>query len=130
MAAGLYDITIEQGADFNLSFVWKQKDGTPHNLTGCHARMQIRESVAAKAKIFDLSTDNGKISFTIPTAGVVSVNIPATLSASVTVAQTKLVWKSEKQGVVFAYDLEIVQSDGVVRRLLQGSAFFVPEVTR
>ena len=42
--AAVYDITIEQGATFRLSLVWKDSSNVPVNLTGYTARMQVRRS--------------------------------------------------------------------------------------
>ena len=48
MAAGLYDITIEQGATFQMNLTWKDSTGSPVNITGYTARMQVRENYEAE----------------------------------------------------------------------------------
>ncbi|MDI9934697.1 hypothetical protein QM806_04410 [Rhodococcus sp. IEGM 1351] len=39
-----YHFTIEQGATFRTSFVWKDSDGNPIDLTGVTPKMQIRKT--------------------------------------------------------------------------------------
>ena len=129
MAAGLYDITIEQGADWNLSMTWRDATGQPVNLAGYTARMQVRETWASKAKVFDLSTENGLITLG-ESVGVVAMKIPAAVSAAVVVPPAKVSWVEGKQAQQMVFDVELVNQDGAVTRLLQGSALFVPEVTR
>ncbi len=129
MAAGLYDILIEQGADWNLTLTWRDTLGNPMNLAGYTARMQVRETWASKAKVFDLTTENGLITLG-ENNGVVAMRIPAALSAAVTVSPAKVSWAEGKQAQQMVFDVELIHTDGTVTRLLQGSALFVPEVTR
>lgn len=129
MSAGIYNITIEQGADWRLLFVWKDQAGNPHNLTGWTARMQVRETVDSKTALFDLTTENGQIAIGNEN-GTVEIKIPAAMSQEVKANPKNLVWQDGKQGVSFSYDLELIDTQGIVTRLLQGAAFFVPEVTR
>lgn len=129
MAAGIYDIVIEQGADWELVFVWKDGDATPYDLSGWAAQMQVRKDYASKAKVFDLTTENSRIVLNFQ-PGQVAITIPAELSRLVTVSSADLAWKDGKRGVAFEYDLELTNADGKTKRLLQGAAFFIPEVTR
>lgn len=129
MSAGIYNVTIEQGADWRLLFVWKDNTGEPHDLSGWTGRMQVRETLAGKSALLNLTTENGQI--TLGGAdGTVEVTIPAAMSQEVKPNLSKLSWQDGKQGVSFAYDLELIDPAGKVTRLLQGAAFFVPEVTR
>ena len=117
MPARQLDITIEQGTTFVLNAVWKDSTGTPVDLTGYTAKMQARWTYAdANALVTFTTADNtitlGGINGTITVTGM------ATLPG-VTKPRT---------GV---YDLELTQtSTGKVTRLLQGSAFISPEVTK
>ena len=46
MSAGKFDITIEEGTDFNLKLDYKDSnDATIDLSSGYNARMQIRESI-------------------------------------------------------------------------------------
>lgn len=117
MPALRLDITIEQGADFDLVVNVVDdvfdSDGnvtgeTPSDLTGWTARMQARERVDSTTTLFDIT----------PTvaSSAVTIHIGATATAAYD-------WLS---GV---YDLEI--TDGtVVRRLLRGNVTVNREVTR
>ena len=114
MTAGVYDITIEQGATFTLSATWKDSAGAPVNLTGYSARMQVRSNYESEEVLVSL------VSPTNITLGGALGTILATISATDT---QKL---SIQEGV---YDLELELS-GVVTRLLQGRATISREVTR
>lgn len=129
MAAGLYDITIEQGADWRLVMTWKSPTGEPMNLTGYTARMQVRESWATKAKVFELTTENGRIDLD-PSNGCVSLHLSAGDTAAVQINPTKTAWIDGKQGQQLVFDLEMIDAAGVVTRLIQGAVLFIPEVTR
>ena len=129
MAAGLYDILIEQGADWNLTLTWRDELGNPMNLAGYTARMQVRETFASKVKVFDLTTENGLITLDPPN-GLVSLRIPAAVSAAVPVIPAKTAWVDGKLAQQLVFDMEMIDGQGGVTRLLQGSALFVPEVTR
>lgn len=114
MTAGIYDITIEQGATFTLSATWKDSAGVPVNLTGYSARMQVRSTYENEDVLVSLTSP------TNITLGGALGTILATISATDT---QKL---SIQEGV---YDLELELS-GVVTRLLQGRATISREVTR
>jgi hypothetical protein len=114
--AGEYDLEILQGETYTKQFVWKDSAGTEVNLTGYTARMQVRQSKASDTVLLELTTANGRIAL-----GGAAGTIDLTLSATVTAAIT---WK---RGL---YDLELVASNGVVRRLLEGEVTVSKEVTR
>ena len=115
MAAGQYNINIEQGSTLDIPVVWKSSDGVPINLTGYTARMQIRRTKADPSILYELTTENGRLSIDGP-QGKVTIRIPAADSAGFT-------WR---RGV---YDLEMVSGDAVTR-LLEGAVTVSPEVTR
>jgi hypothetical protein len=116
MAAGTYNITIEQGATFTLPLTYKDADDDPVPLTDALARMQIRQKVTSTDTIVDLDSDTlGGITISDP--GGITVVISDEVTAAITI----------KTGV---YDLEIEWVDGTVTRLLQGTVTVSPEVTR
>ncbi|QTI81484.1 hypothetical protein IAI58_19270 (plasmid) [Roseomonas marmotae] len=129
MAAGLYDIIIEQGADWRLAAEWRDKHDDAVNLSGCTARMQIRENYSAKGAVLELSTDNGLITLE-GASGIFRVRVPATMTEGLRAPATKLTWMDGKLIWRLVYDLEIVDDQGAVTRLMQGACLFVPEVTR
>lgn len=116
MPASLYDLSIEQGATWVLSLVWRDSDEEPIDLTGYSARMQVRPSVGSDEVLLNLSTEGGQITLG-GAAGTIVIEVDAETTAAV-------------QGRRGAYDLELESSDGTVTRLLRGSVAISPEVTR
>ena len=115
MTAGIYDITIEQGATFQMSLTWNDNTGSPINLSGYSARMQVRTSYEAEETLVSLTSLGGDI-----VLGGALGTIAITIAASVT--ETLQI----DEGV---YDLELVNGL-TVTRLLQGKATVSREVTR
>lgn len=116
MAAGVYDITVEQGATFRLSVTWKDSTDTPINLTGYSARMQIRETYESEETIASFTSTGGSIVLG-GALGTIVVTGAATDTAQIPMTPA-------------VYDLELEASNGVVTRLLQGAANITREVTR
>lgn len=116
MPAGLYDLLIEQGATFVKDIVWKDGYGVAVDVVGYTARMQIRPHTSSDTVMLSATTENGYIVIG-PEAGTIHISIPATVTAALT----------QSRGV---YDLEMVDPDGVVTRLLQGGVAISKEVTR
>lgn len=114
------NLQVEQGATFNPIWTWKsgatEASATPVDLTGCTARMQIREDEDDSTVLYELTTENSKIVLG-DAAGTIEVIISDEDSAAFT-------WDS---GV---YDLEIEFVDGTVRRWSKGSVIVLPNVTR
>jgi len=117
MALGnTFDITINQGATFELTLTWEDSSGTAINLTGYQARMQVRETYSSSSTIVNITQASG---ITLGgAAGTVAILISATDTAALT---------APFSGV---YDLELVSGAGVVTRVIQGAATVTPEVTR
>lgn len=114
MLAGLLDIEIEQGATFNLEFLYQDDSGTPINLTGMTARMQLRRQYNSPDPLIILTTENGRITIT-PLLGKINLIINASDTEDLT-----------GSGV---YDLEIVNGS-VVNRILEGSFKVCLEATK
>lgn len=115
MAAGIYDITVEQGATFTLSATWKDSTGALVNLTGYSARMQIRETYESEDIILSFTSTGGSIVLG-GALGTIVVTGAATDTAKIPMTPA-------------VYDLEL-ENAGVVTRLLQGKATITQEVTR
>lgn len=115
MAAGIYNITIEQGATFDRIFTVTLPNGSPANYTGYTARMQIRRDLDDDAVALELTDANGRIELG-GTLGTVRLLISAADTATLT-----------RNGV---YDLELIDSGGEVDRLLKGIVTLDREVTR
>lgn len=114
MLAGLFDIEIEQGATFDIAFLYEDGDGNPIDLTGMTARMQLRRQFNSPDSLLDLTTENGRISIEGLT-GTITLYVSATDTALLT-----------GSGV---YDLELVNGSAV-NRILNGSYNICSEVTK
>lgn len=113
MVATVWKITIEQGATWRTSLTLTERD-----LTGCTARMHIRERIESPSPVIALTSDEDDgITITPGPPGVITVVIPAETT-------TAIDWR---YGV---YDLELISPDGTVERLLKGDVLVDPEVTR
>lgn len=115
MSAGQYDITIEQGATWQRNIVWKDSTGTPIDITGYSARMQIRTRKSSTSTL--LSIDQDDYISVGTTDGLLEISIPASVTAAL-----------DFRGAV--YDIEIESPSGTVYRLLEGTAELSKEVTR
>ena len=114
------DLTFYQGQTLGKKFKWRigksVDDSVPVDLTGCAARLQVRERVASETVLLSLTTENG---------GIVLGGADGTITMHMSAADTAAIeWR---RGV---YDLEIEFPDGTVIRRLQGRATVSPEVTR
>jgi hypothetical protein len=117
--AGKFDLIIQQGATFDLEMTLKQENGNPINLTGYEARMQIRTRHSAQTAMLEITTDeDGGITFPDPATGKIVIEIPAETTAEL---------KAIKAAV---YDLELIEPQGKVRRVVEGTVTITPEVTR
>lgn len=116
MSAGSYNLLIEAGATFNLTVTYTDSGGTPIDLTGYTARMQIRANPADPGSTFELNTTNGRIVITGPT-GLLTLLISAADTGALTLTT----------GV---YDLIVTSAGGVVSRLLQGDVTVDAAVTK
>jgi ABC-type nickel/cobalt efflux system permease component RcnA len=110
-----YNVTIDQGATWYLNVEYDNPNGTPVNLTGYTAALQLRSLPESATAVLSLSTGSG-ITITGAT-GLVAISATAT--------QTRAI----DEGTYY-YDLEITSAAGVVTRLVQGQAVVTPEVTR
>jgi len=113
---GRYDITLYQGATFATTLTWKDSSDSVKDLTGYTARMQARHVVDAVSPFINLTTENG---------GITLGGTQGTVSLLMSAAQTSAI--THHAGV---YDLELMDADGVVCRLLQGNVLINREVTR
>lgn len=126
MSAANYDLGIEQGATFRFTMIYGRKDGTvdtdgnpiviPYDLTGCVARMQIRQRRGSEVLI-SATTKNGGIVIIDPPAGKMIVTVTDEATESLTITRAK-------------YDLEVGFPSGDVLRVLQGSVKISPNITQ
>ena len=115
--AARYDITIEQGATFTFDLEVQGINLT----TGYTVRMQGRTSHAATTTVFSLTNASG-ITLT-HTGNPGHSHIIPVISATATAAIS-----APMAGV---YDIEYQEtSTGIVTRILEGTFYVTPEVTR
>ena len=112
MAAGKYDIVIDQGADFALSLSIAQ-DGTSVNLSNHTATAQLRPTPTS-----DTLTATFTCTVTDAANGTIKMSMPYTLTANVAAGK-------------YYYDLELFNSSASsMTRLIEGVARVTPNVTR
>tara|TARA_Y100000592_G_scaffold98671_1_gene172376 strand:- start:254 stop:592 length:339 start_codon:yes stop_codon:yes gene_type:complete len=112
MAAGTYDIVIDQGSDFAIE-VAISEDGSVTPIQTHSARAQLRPSPTSSTKTADFTC-------TITNASQGKLKMALGNSTTASIASGK-----------YYYDLELVNtSNNTVTRLLQGVARVTPEVTR
>lgn len=113
--AATYKLEIDQGSDINLPLTLYEDDGeTEAVLTGYTARLQARENIDSTVKLLDLTTENDGITIS---GGTITIVIPAATTSAMTVYNGQ-------------FDLELIDPDGKVERLLQGPFVVSREVTR
>jgi hypothetical protein len=98
MTAGIYNFTIDQGAQYTTQIIWADSSGNPIDLTGYTASMQLREQAAsADPAALTLTSSNGGITIT-PVAGEMDILM--------TTAQTGAL-----DARFYVYDLELLLAE-------------------
>jgi hypothetical protein len=115
MSAATHNFVIDQGADWYVTFVYKDSAGTAIDITGYTAALQIRDTYA------DSTTDLALTS----TSGITITGATGTLAVHATATQTTAIAAGQ-----YVYDLEITSAGGIVTRLVQGKITVSPQVTR
>lgn len=114
MAAGTYNIIVEQGSDFTKSLSLTDDSDTPFDLSDyAEVRGQIRRHYNSEdiAATFTMSiTGDG-------TSGQVAWGLSAANTDALEPAAHK-------------YDVELQKNDGTVTRLLEGDVTVRPNITR
>lgn len=132
MSAGRYPLYIEQGATVDFELQYQDSTGSPVDLSGYSARMQIRPSIDSSTVYLALSSSyvpgasclslSGSRALKPPTSGSIGVYINACDTTSMTFGEA-------------IYDLELSypvsgSNCDYVIRLLQGPVRVSKEVTR
>lgn len=124
------------GATFNgdvETWTWKIDDAAV-NLTGYSARLKVRADFA--------SATTARLSLTSAGGGLVLGGSAGTIAPAMTDAETAALWTDYgaslsqdgvRQGrpayLLGFWDLELISGGGIVKRLLQGKCYLVPEAT-
>lgn len=115
MLAGQYNLIIDQGAHFERSMTIRNPDGTIFDLTGFTARMHIRTELDSDDVMCELTTENGRI------------ELGGALGTVRLIIESDVTEEFDDEGV---YDLELIDEDDRVYRLLKGKVKVELEVTR
>lgn len=130
------DLSVEQGSDWNLSWVWASPDPSGegnlanaayYNLTGCGARMQVHETEAADSTLLAAYTLGSGIAL----ASLQLMGGPAVPSYpngfTVTIPKADSIAMPEGE---YYYDLFIDWTDGTSTAFLKGIFIVTPTGTR
>lgn len=126
MAAGRYSFIIEQGATTNIQINWTDDSGSAIDLTGYHARMQVRPSVESDTIYLSLSSSLQSDGTGLNLSG--SNGTTPLSSGSLAIYMSADVTEDLNFNEAF-YDLEMVNGS-VVTRLLEGKVKLSKNVTR
>jgi len=114
--AGECEITIEQGATFNMEIVWTES-GDSVDIAGYSIEMQVRKYVGSTDTLMTANTTRGDI--------VISTTETGTIAFNVSYARTALLDFTSA-----TWDILYTSPAGVVTRLLMGPAYLSKGVTR
>lgn len=127
MRAGIYNLNCEQGSTFartiELQFPDLEADPTGNtfadlSIEGFSARMQVRRTIESDSFMLELTTEN---------LGLIINPIEGQINVLEIFAEDSVTASIAHSGV---YDLEIISTDGIVSRILQGAFELSLEVTR
>jgi hypothetical protein len=112
MAAGKHDITLEQGATYNMQ-VRVEENGSPVDITNYTFESQVRKSHYSSdvAASFTTSLVNGPM-------GSFNISLTDTQTDALNPAFTHV------------YDVEVTSDTGAVTRIIEGTVTVSPGVTR
>lgn len=135
MSGAAYDLKIEQGDDWSPIWTLRYRGSqTPFNLTGYTAKMQIRSTYYASAKLVDL----------VSPAGIILGGVLGTVQPVISDTQTMSlipsgapspspVWQKingRAYTQIGVYDLKITSAGGVTMTVAGGRVLISPDVTR
>jgi len=106
------NLILDQGSDFTVLFRYLDDDGNAIDLTGYHAKSQMRRSYySANATTFSTSVSD-------PSNGNVTISLNANTTANLKIGR-------------YVYDVEVVENATyTVTRIIEGMITVMPEVSR
>ena len=113
-----YNLVIDQGADWFFTVTYENPNGTPINITGYTAALQVRSLPSTPTAVLSLSTG----------AGITITGATGVIEIHATAEQTRIIDEG-----TYVYDLEITSPatpDAIRTRIVQGQAIVSAEVTR
>lgn len=125
MAASQYDFSIEQGSSFRMSFVYKDANGNPIDITNWCARLTWRTSSNTTQIFLSTNTDYSVYKFALDGAeGKITLTLPAHTTNTFNFNNAK-------------YDLELQSDDDLYEgggkytiRLLYGTATIIKRFSK
>jgi len=120
-----YNLNIYQGSTFELTLTIKSANNTPKNLTSCSARMQIRPDYPSGVIAESLTSSNNEIVIDVANSEIY-LSLPASRTANIPVD----LFNGKPPKTIYVYDLELVDADQKVSKILYGDAYVYGEVTR
>ncbi len=111
MAAGVYNISIEQGSTWSLRLEIDSEPGVDKNMTGYTVASKIGKSY------YDPAPISMNFQYINQSEGRFNISLSA--------AQTNALDAAHE----YIYDVEITSSTGVVTRMIQGRASISPSIT-
>lgn len=115
MAAGTYNLELEQGVTETRDLAIKDASNVAIDISAWTFRAQIRSSYTS-----DDILASGSFSITNGAGGLVTMTFSDTDTAAI----------PYRAGRTYVWDLEAVKGDGTIVRLMMGSVEISPEVTR
>lgn len=118
MIAQTYNTVIDQGADWFINFTYEDPSGTPINLQGYTAALQLRSLPETATAVLTLTTENDGITITAA-EGLIEVHATAAETGDIVAGY-------------YYYDLELYAPapDSSTTRLIQGQILVSAQVTR
>jgi uncharacterized membrane protein YkoI len=105
------NLNADQGSDFFSQITVEGSDGNIFDLTGYTSRGQVRKTYASSTA-YDLHA-----AINNPTNGLISISLSSTQTAAMRPGR-------------YVYDVEIVDAQNVVTRVVEGQVEISPRVTR
>lgn len=127
MAAGRYDIEIEQGADYELAILYQDPEGDVIDMANyASARMQIRES-SDSTPLLELRSDSpaGAASYVVPQSITLLGNNDPNIRLVIGNGTT-----AQLDFDTAFYDLELIASAGGVVKIIRGLVKLIKEYTK
>jgi len=115
MAAAKYDFNVEQGSSYNLTFIYKNNEGTPIDITDWCARMLLTTS-DNQTIIYSTGNENANYKMTIDGPnGKIVLMIPAFATNNFSFKSAKYDFELESNDVFYS------QGGNYVTRVLFGT---------
>lgn len=121
MAAQVYDIYIERGADWELPLKYKDKDGVVVNITNYTIEAEIKEMADLSAAV--------TLPITVQLTDATNGEFLLSLTKAQTSSLTDAIGPNYQYKKEYAYDVLITPGGGKTKRMLNGKANVSPGVT-